>query len=386
MFSFNLAVLTLFLFILTVVTPKAYAVKSLDFTIHQEYTSTRALGMGNAFIAVADDHSGMFYNPAALAWRKDGVFHAFLRAGIDDQILDLQDEIKKAEDAADPETAMADLIASKYGEHYYSRIPTLGGVYVRPRWGFAFIPADLSIDASVHQQVGPTLNVNGYLDSTLAMSYARPVSWFKGQEISWGATLKAVHRVHAGQMVLAAQLADGKDIFDEKDANEGMTIDADIGLMWRIKKPTGFLQYMKPTWAFVVRNVGDYGFPMQFDLISEKSGKPPKLVRRFDLGSKFELPHFWVFDPHIALDIRDIGHPNWTPKKGFHAGAELYWTMYKWWKGHWAAGINQGYWTAGLGARLGWFQLDVASFGEEVGTSDAPKESRRYMVELSLDF
>ncbi len=362
---------------------QSFAVKSLDFTIQQQYVSTRALGMGNAFLAVADDHNAMFYNPAGLAYRKDGQFHGFLRGGLSPEILDLQKEIDQADKKEDSEQAIADLIASKYGSHYAARVTT-GAMYVRPRWGFAFIPADLSMDISVHQQVGPTLNVNAYLDSTFATSYARKVSWFKGHDISWGTTVKAIHRAHAGQSVLAAQLVDGKDIFDEKDANEGLTIDADLGLLWKLK-PTGLMRHLRPTFAFVIRNIGDYGYPIQFDIFSKQSGEPPKLGRRFDFGSKWDLPKFWVFDPHLAVDIRDIGHENWTPTKGFHAGMELYWKMFNWWKGHWAVGLNQGYWTAGVGARLAWFQLDIASYGEEVGTSNAPLENRRYMLELSLD-
>lgn len=361
----------------------AQAVKSLDFTIHQQYTSTRALGMGNAFIAIADDHNAMFYNPAGLAFRKDGQFHGFLRGGLDSEILDLQKEIDATDSQPDEEQAIADLIESKYGSHYYTRVTT-GGMYVRPRWGFAFIPADLSLDVSVHQQIGPTLNVNGYLDSTLAMSYARRVAWLKGHHIAWGTTVKAIHRAHAGQSLRATQLVEGKDLFNDEDANEGMTLDADLGLLWKLK-PTGFMKHLKPSFAFVIRNIGDYGYPLQFDIFSENSGEPPKLGRRFDLGSKWDLPNFWVFDPHLAVDIRDMGHENWTPMKGFHAGMELYWRMYNWWKGHWAVGVNQGYWTAGVGARLAWFQFDIATFGEEVGTSNSRLENRRYMLELSID-
>jgi len=361
----------------------AYAVKSLDFTIHQDFTSTRALGMGNAFIAVADDENAMFYNPAGLAFRKEGHFHGMLRGGADPDIFSLQKEIDNANKQADKDQAMADLIASKYGEHYYTRA-TIGGIYVRPRWGFGFIPADVSLDVDVHQQVGPALNVNAYIDSTFATSYSRPVSWFKGHTISWGTTVKAVHRVHAGQSILAAQLVDGKEVFDKDDANEGLTVDADLGILWKLK-PTGFMRRLKPSFAFVVRNVADYGYFTKFNLISDQSGDPPKLGRRFDLGSKWQMPHFWVFDPHLAVDVRDMGDPNWSYLKGFHAGMELYWTMYKWWKGHWSVGCNQGYWTAGIGARLAWFQFDFATFGEEVGTSDARKENRRYMLELSLD-
>jgi hypothetical protein len=110
------------------------------------------------------------------------------------------------------------------------------------------------------------------------------------------------------------------------------------------------------------------------------------LERRFDIGTKFDLPDFWVFDPKFAFDIRDMGHRNWTWLKGLHAGTEMYWKMSRWWKGHWSVGINQGYMSAGFGARLAIFQLDLATWGEEVGTSDSRQESRRYIAEMSLDF
>lgn len=370
------------------ISPQVFAAKALDFTIHQEYTSTRALGMGNAFTAVADDHSALFYNPAGLARRDDGQLRMLLRAGIDDKYLPLVDEIKKnskLETDQEKQDAMAELLQKNYGEHYYFRIPTLGSIWVRPGWGIAFIPADLSVDIAIHQQLGPTLNVNGYLDSTLAYGYAKDYKWFgKSNRFSLGATVKAIHRVNISQAIFAAELAANSDIFDTKNANEGLTVDADVGTLFTPR--VGKNGFFKPTYAIVVRNLLDYGFTTNFHTVDKESGEPPKLQRRIDLGSKFQLPHFWVFDPHFSLDMRDILHTNWTPKKGFHAGAEMYWKMYNWWKGHWAVGINQGYWTAGLGMRLAVFQLDIASFGEEVGTTDLPKESRRYMAEMSLDF
>lgn len=370
---------------------QAQAVKALDFTIHQEYTSTRALGMGNAFTAVVDDHSALFYNPAALARREDGQLRLFLRAGIDGDYLDLIDDIDKAEKEPDEIQAINDLIQKNYGNHFYSRIPTLGMMWVRPKWGVAIIPADLSMDLVAHQALGPALHLNAYLDTTIAFGYARDTKWFGKDKFSIGATVKAIHRVYASKVLLASELATDSEIFDESDAEEGMTVDADIGTLYtpRISKRGffSFLRHVQPTFAFVARNVFDYGFPVNFNVINEEDGdEPTKLQRRFDLGSKWDLPNFWVFDPHLGLDIRDMGHPNWTLEKGLHAGLEFSWKVFSWWKGHWSVGMNQGYWTAGFGACLGWFQLDLASFGEEVGTSDEKRESRRYMVELSLDF
>ncbi len=361
-------------------------VKSLDFTIHQEYTSTRALGMGRAFTAVADDHSAMFYNPATLAWRKDGQLRMFLRGGTSPESLELFDEIDEASNADNETQAYSDLIVSHYGDHFYYRVPTIGAVWVRPGWGIALIPADLSLDMSVHRQVGPMVNVNMYLDTTLAFSYAKKLKWLnKRHQLSAGATIKSMHRIHVGEAISAAQFANGQDVFDTSHANEGLTGDLDLGFWWKPPAP-GILKYFEPSFALVGRNLVDYGFKQNFHFIDENSGEPPKLQRRFDVGSKWDLPDFWVFDPHFALDVRDIGHENWTPEKGSHVGLELYWKMFNWWKGHWSVGMNQMYWTAGFGARLAWFQLDLATFGEEVGTQSAKSESRRYMLEMALDF
>lgn len=64
-------------FLLIMAAHESVAAPALDFSIHQPYISTRAMGMGNAFTAVADDHSAMFYNPAALARRENGNLHFF---------------------------------------------------------------------------------------------------------------------------------------------------------------------------------------------------------------------------------------------------------------------------------------------------------------------
>lgn len=353
-----------------------------DYTIHQEYTSTRALGMGNAFTALADDHSALFYNPAALAVRKDSHLRMFIRAGLDSDVLGMKDDIEKA---GSDETAITKALDKHMDEHVYFRAPTLGGILVRPKWGLAILPADFSVDAAVHKPVAPSLFVNAYLDSTVAFGKATTwhVPWLQNR-LAFGWTGKFIHRAYYSDVIYSTQLAMGEDPVNIDKAAEGYTLDGDIGFLYESKRGEG--KWYQPALALVVRNVFDYGFPKNFKVFNDNPPEPPKLQRRLDLGSKFDLPAFWVFDPKLTIDMRDIGHRNWTPMKGFHAGAEMFWKVSNWWKGHWSVGINQGYLTAGFGGKLGIFQLDLATWGEEVGPSEAKHESRRYIAEMSLDF
>lgn len=373
----------------------AQSVLSTDYSIHQEYASTRALGMGNAFTAVADDFSAIFYNPSMLAFRTRGQLHLFARVGASPNALKLLSDINKIkkEPSANQPQDYANLIEKNYGQDYYYRIPTIGAAYVRPNWGIAIIPVDLSLDASLHRQAGPTINASLYEDTTVAFSYAHELHWLsKESKLSWGITAKALYRIYAGRALGAGDLLGGSSPLSAKGvASEGLTGDVDFATSW---KPAvaqsgffSFLKYAEPTFAVVGRNLVDGGFKKNLHLIKDSAQTPPpKLQRRVDFGTKWDLPKLWVFDPHFSFDIRDVGYTGWTFNKGYHAGAELYWTMYNWWKGHWSVGINQGYWTAGFGARLAIFQVDIATYGEEVGTVSALQESRRYLVEASLDF
>src|SRR5690606_30756903 len=50
------------------------------------------------------------------------------------------------------------------------------------------------------------------------------------------------------------------------------------------------------------------------------------------------------------------------------------------------AGMNQRYWTAGLEFAMGNYQLQAATYGEEVGTVATPEEDRRYALKFSFRF
>lgn len=352
--------------------------------VHQQFQSTRAMGMGNAFIADADDENAMFYNPAGMQQLSEAQMNFFLKLGADPDIKKFADDIDKA---GKDSNAITDTIQKNYGQHFSARAPSLGFIWARPKWSFAFIPMDVSIDAALHREIGPAINLYVIQDTTAAYARTWNVKQVTKGKLDLGFTAKAIYRGQLDKIVDIASIQNDK-ILEAEDSNEGLTVDFDFGAMWKAPEATsGFWSYAKPTLGAVVRNVLDYGYISSFGLYAkDKKGDPEKLHRVLDLGSSFKLPNWWVWSSTLNFDVRDILHPNWTINKGIHLGLESNWEMASWWKGGWRLGLNQMYWTAGFTGQLGVFRMDLSSFGREVGTRSHKKEDRVYMLTMALDF
>ncbi len=358
----------------------------IDFSIHQQYVSPRALGMGNAFVALADDYHALFYNPAGLARIEEAQVNLGLGALLDSKVNAFVNDINSTAGSGKVED-ITDFLSKNYG-NYYSARASLGGAWVRPNWGLAVIPLDFTVNMAIHQLAGAALDVIAYQDTTIAYGRGWDVKWFEQDRMSLGITGKFVYRAYLNKALLAADLAMDKEILRVSDMGEGFTADLDFGMLWTPKvSPDSLFTYFRPSFGFVARNILDYGFTSNFHLYDSKtSGEPEKLGRRFDIGSSWELPDFWVFKSRLLADLRDMGHKNFTFAKGSHLGMEFNWKMRSWWQGGWRIGLSQGYFTAGFTGKIGIFNLDLATYAEEVGPSDEPKASRRYVAKASLDW
>jgi hypothetical protein len=369
----------------------AQAASVKDFRIYQSYQSVRAMGMGNAFVAVADDYATLFYNPAGLDRLDEGQMNLSLGAYLDTKFPKFYNDVKDAASTGtDQQKAnnVSSVLQNNYGNYYNARLSLLQAVWVRPKWGIALLPVDLNMDLSVHQDGGASLNLIAHQDTTLAYGRGWEVNWFGGDhQLSMGITGKAVYRGYFNKALTAADIALDSNFLSADDANEGFTADADYGILWSPKiSKHSWWRATKPTLGIVVRNIADYGFKTNFHLIGKNTGAPDKLGRRVDVGGKLDLPEFWVFKPRLAADLRDIGDDNFTFMKGSHLGAEFLWKIRSWWQGGWRVGLNQGYFTAGFTGTLGIFTLDLVTYADEVGTSDRPKAIRNYGFRASLDF
>lgn len=367
----------------------------ISYTIHHHYESARALGMGDAFIAVANDYSAIFYNPAGLARREDGELN--LSIGLGGSIAtakfmkDIQDAQNNGTTEAQKTTNVLGVIDSSYGKTFSVRVTPFSAILARPKWSLAIIPADVSLELTPHKQVGPAVNTTAYADTTIAYGYGTDVPWIEHSRLSLGFTGKFVNRGYGSKAISAIELAADSEFLKKEDLHEGYTVDADVGALLTPSLPDegiwSLIRLARPTFGMVVRNIGEVGFGQSLKLLNkQKTEAPEKLYRVVDLGTRWEYPSAWIFGGRGVLDVRDIGHPNFSWRKGIHAGFEFDWTVASWWRGQYRIGYSQGYYTAGLSALLGIFNLDAVTYAEDVGTFNTPKESRIYMVKLNMNF
>ncbi len=356
--------------------------------IDHQTLSIRALGMGGAIAAGADDYNALAFNPAGLALLERRHIRGSIGLAWNQDIIDITQDIRDVdEDLSESREVdeVTDILLDQFDREPYLRLTPLSGVGVLPGMGFSFTPMDATVELNVDNPANPALDIVTTIDATARFGYGRTVQSALGT-FAVGGAAKAIYRAHYNETKTALDIVRDDDYFETSDADEGLTFDVDLGVMFLPEIASGsIVQYFKPTFALVVRNLLDYGFPANFHFVDDDSGEPPKLERRIDVGTKLEFPAFAMFRPRLLFDVRDMTHSNWTFKKGYHVGAELEWFMRNWWRGAWRVGINQGYWTAGISAKLFIFQLDAASWGEEIGTANKTEESRRYMVTLSID-
>lgn len=376
-------------FLILLIASETFAV--IDFKIHEDFVSPRALGMGGAYSAIVDDYSAIYLNPAGLARRDNGRFNLYLiQATLGGDFNKLTSQASGSGSSEDSTQKFNELLTQLYGSKYHLRTSILGGHYVRKGWGISVMPTDLSGDLYVNNQTGPQVTAVLRNDTTLAYGWGSDFNWVGPHQLSLGVTGKLVYREYYANDISAIDLGINPNIIRPSDMSEGLAADLIVGSLFSPSIPTeGFfswLQYAKPTFSMVIRNLIDGQYLSNFHVINPESSYPPRLGRRLDIGSVWEYPTFWIFKPRGALEFRNIGHPQWTFLKGLHLGGDLGWEVGNWLKGSYSLGINQGYLTAGVAAHLIWFHLDLATFGEEVGTSVARAESRSWLLRMSLDF
>ena len=326
------------------------------------WASVRALGMGNAYVAVVRDNDAIFYNPAGIA----------AVSGFNWTI-------------ADPRVGANGVTAYQTYQDYVnsgSNDPTsvIENMYGKPVWAGGGAKTALSIpgfglaafaNADAHLQASnpayPTVDMNYAVDYGFAGAFGVE---FIPTILRLGVGAKRINRTGANLTETASTLAqlDLSSIQDQIK-NRGTGYGLDLGAQLTIPSPI-----VKPTLALAWRDVGYTAFTHD-----EGPSAPPRIDPNLVFGAAFEfaLPGISITP---AADVRYLDRPDIQLGKKIGLGVELHLLFL-----NLRMGLNQGYWTAGAGADFGLVKFDVASWAAELGAYPGQQAERRYMAQLSME-
>ncbi len=324
-------------------------------------SNVRALGMGDAFLGLADDSSALFYNPAGLA-RVSGInLKLFsLRAGASG--VEAYDKIKDLNGSDDE--AYAEALKQLYGEHVWSGV---GGsaAFTMPMLGFS-VYNHLDALVQVHNPVYPEIDTSVINDYGYVLGIGLPLA----PVFHVGANFKYIKRTGARVPYGASVVADlDSDELYSNVTGWGKGYGVDLGANFVIPAPL-FSAVFSGVW----KNVGGMSFKSDdpnANIPSEKNDMSLGLALNFDTPLLSIAP---------AVDFRYLNREDLQLSRKLNFGIEIGVPLLDI-----RGGFHEGYYTAGLGVNLGLFQVDAATYGVELGAYPGQIEDRRYVLEVTME-
>jgi len=348
-----------------------------------QYTTTRALGMGGACVAVADDRTALYSNPAGLNVFKEGISFSLpaLALDYDPNTLFLSlltgtrlahfgnpgqvdrtfvEELQKVEGEHIRNTVLpeADLVFRNMGVGIYG-VSWLDAVYdmglYQPKLTYQS-QTDLVITAAFSKRVLHALSLGLSADYIYRLQAPQTLVW--GENIG-DIVIGDLFGDDLGNFVIGDVFDNGQDTLDlNEDGRNGLALDA--GAIYH----AGLLRL-----GLTIDNVwGTLG--------------DDDLDRRFNVGAAYWVSQFvrrgLVERFVLAGDVADLGGGGdfWTK---VHLGAEMELPL-----GALRAGFNQGYPTWGFAARFMLFHIEFTDYSKELGEYAGHLRDRSYLLALRI--
>lgn len=333
---------------------------------YEFYNGTRELGMGGARIAVVNDETAMLINPAALGKLRDYFF----------TVADPEGEVNGEAQrivgldilaAADPQK-LKDKAAEFPGRHFHQRVQVFPS-FVLTNFGigvFGKYSADGEVNAA-----GTQFRLDYRNDFALVLGYNLRI-W--DGRIKLGFNSRFVNRIEIAKDIATASTG----VTVGNQASEGLGVGSDVGLI--LSAPWKLL----PTLAGVWRDVGGTKYNVTNGLFQKTTERPATTAQTVDVA----LALFPILANQtrmsFSLEYRDIltASEETDMFRRTHGGIELNFRDAVFLR----AGYHQRYWSAGMEFSMKNYQLQFASYGEEIGTKENPREDRRYNAKFSYRF
>ena len=329
------------------------------------YNNTRSLGMGGASVAITSDETALFRNPANLASIR-GFYGTLIDSEVEASTYSVQQNYENL--MGQNLSGIRDYMITHSGTYYHDKVQFSSSIVFR-NFGFGIISKKEF--SGINDSATSTNDVKYYDDlaAYLGFSYG-----FLGGIIKVGANVKALSRIEIDQTALS-----NADAFDPKVVGgEGVGIGYDLGILlqapWR----------MTPTLGLVVHDIGNTVFNKQDGFRLRSANRPTDLKQSVDAAISFFPIHKNNLRTLWTIEMRDLTNSKSESDqmKRIHVGIEFNSDDLFFFR----AGLNQRYWTAGFEIAGRFATWQMASYGEEVGTTDNPKEDRRFSMKVSLRF
>jgi hypothetical protein len=368
------------------ISAQAQTFKSFEF--YDLNYDSEALGMGNAYTAAAKDMSAMYYNPANLEEADKWKWYNFIQAeGSPSTLFDYLNKFNEVGKIF----KNAALSQSEKLNQTFNTIQSVALKNAHARINVASI--------MTWQGMGLGLNVRAANFDTIVspdatQMFVRAVSdvsimggksfGFLENRLRVGAVSRLIYRFsYVRTLSLSDILSLGSNITRvfSNDAREGLLLDLDLGATYY----PDFLDSVKGRFAVVLAHVFPQAYLTSFNFFAKTNNRlVAREDRRVHLGYAMTLPKFWVFEPTVALDVRNLGlHPG-DFFKHLHLGGTLNVHFSDTFGGALRAGLSQGYLSAGITGHVWWFYLDAAYFAEEVGAQSGQNPDRRLLLRFTF--
>jgi hypothetical protein len=347
--------------------------------------SPRALLMGDAYTAMADDEYTLFYNPAALGRNKGVSFTPLNPSFGGTNVLAETDRFKSfpKSDAS----AIASRILNFPLSLQASAFPGLK----MASFGFNLF-ASSKTNMILRNSIHPVLDVDYRYDRGFIAGFAYNVGSgasssrvkktnkakiVSGRRFSLGTAIKFVDREGIsdqfdlfGTALLSKINAGSSDIGVLKEAlgySKGKGVGVDLGAEYAISSGRSLF-----TSGFSILDIGGTRFRR-----TQGTGEIPKQEMSVNTGISYKQD-FSIFDYTLSADLRPLNSPMEFTRK-IHLGAELAIPFVTF-----NAGWSEGYVSYGGRVNIGPVDLTAGFYGVEIGSKFREQEAKRFIVYFSL--
>jgi hypothetical protein len=343
--------------------------------IIRPFQSVRSMGMGGTRITTGIYEDNFYNNPARVTANPQSKFTLFDITPIDIN-SNMMSVIGKITGGRDALTT----ISNSTGENLHERFElVLPAYYMTPseerRLALSF-GLLTSVQTDVDLRDNYSMNLGAVVDfgPALTMGY----QFLEERNLSIGVTAHFNYRVSTDPTYSLLNYVSGTSPSISTLAGSGSMINFDLGASYLFTRLGDF----NLTASFAIQNLMGGTFGKTIDP-AKFSGSPMNQPRSFGLGIAAIRPVWWELENTVfAIEASDVlNNTDGSFFRLLHLGAETHF-------GKLAArlGLNQGYWSAGLGLDLHILTLNVATYGEEMGLNAGDLEDRRYAVNLGIHF